>query len=90
MCSANRHGVYTSCCGAKKTKVRILLDTGSQISLIREGSIPQSDTCHMQDLTTVRGDTVHHKRCVVECTLESLDGIFNREVRNKLFLYEGV
>ena len=69
--------------GAKKTKVRILLDTGSQISLIREGIIPQSDTCHMQDfnLTTVGGVTVNHKLRVVECTLESLDGTFNREVR---------
>ena len=69
--------------GAKKTKVRILLDTGSQISLIREGIVPQSDTCHMQDfnLTTVGGDTVNHKLRVVECTIESLDGTFNREVR---------
>ena len=69
--------------GGKKTKVRILLDTGSQISLIREGIIPQSDTCHMQDfnLTTVGGNTVSHKLCVVECTLESLDGTFNRDVR---------
>ena len=69
--------------GGKKTKVRILLDTGSQISLIREGIIPQSDICHMQDfnLTTVGGDTANHKLRVVECTLESLDGTFNREVR---------
>ena len=69
--------------GAKKTEVRILLDTGSQVSLIREGIIPQSDTCHMQDfnLTTVGGDTVNDKLRVVECTLESLDGTFNREVR---------
>ena len=69
--------------GAKKTKVRILLDTGSQISLIREGIIPQSDNCHMQDfnLTTVGGATVNHQLRVVECILESLDGTFNREVR---------
>ena len=69
--------------GAKKTKVRILLDTGSQVSLIREGIIPQSDNCHMQDfnLTTVGGATVNHQLRVVECTLESLDGTFNREVR---------
>ena len=37
----------------------------------------------MQDfnLTTVGGATVNHQLCVVECTLESLDGTFNREVR---------
>ena len=60
---------------AEKTKVRILLDTGSQISLIREGIIPQSDTCHMQyfNLTTVGGDTVNHQLRVVKCTLGSLD-----------------
>ena len=69
--------------GAKKTEVRILLDTGSQVYLIREGIIPQSYTCHTQylNLTTVEGDTVNHQLRVVECTLESLDGTFNREVR---------
>ena len=48
-----------------------------------EGIIPQSDNLHMQDvnLTTVGGATVNHQLRVVECTLESLDGTFNREVR---------
>ena len=71
--------------GAKKTKMRILLDTGSQISLIRERIIPQSDNnyCYMQyfNLTTVGGATVNSQFRVVECALESLDGTFNREVR---------
>ena len=69
--------------GAKKSKVRILLETGSQISLIREGIIPQSDTCRMHkfDLTTVGDNTVNHQLRVIECTLESIDGTFNREVR---------
>ena len=65
--------------GAKKTKVRILLDTGSHISLIREGIIPPSDNCHMQDfnVTTVGGATENHQLRVIECTLESLDGTYN-------------
>ena len=69
--------------GGKKTKIRKLLDTGIHISLIREGIIPQSDNCHMQDFnhTTVGGDTANHKLRVVKCTLESLDGTFTEMKR---------
>ena len=69
--------------GSKRTLVRALLDTGSQVSLIREGIIPKSNCEHMQDysLTTVGGDVITRKLRVVECVLESLDGTFNRNVR---------
>lgn len=69
--------------GSKKTPVRILLDTGSQTSIVREGIVPKSDNTHMQDfnLTTVGGVTRRYKLRVVECTIESLDGEFSRNVR---------
>ena len=71
--------------GSKKTLVRILLDTGSQVSLLREGMVPKSDNdnTYMQDfsLTTVGGDTKNLKLRVVECAIESLDGSFTRKVR---------
>ena len=53
------------------------------MSLIREGIILKSDIYNIQcfNLTTVGGDTVNHQLRVVECTLESLDGTFNRKVR---------
>ncbi|XP_014675991.1 PREDICTED: uncharacterized protein LOC106815968 [Priapulus caudatus] len=69
--------------GTKKTMVRILLDTGSQISLLREGIVPKSHCGQMQDfsLTTVGGDTLACKLRVVDCTLASLDGSFQCDVR---------
>jgi hypothetical protein len=71
--------------GSKKTLVRILLDTGSQASLLREGIIPKSDRddTHMQNfsLTSIGGNTVNCKLRVAKCNIESLDGTFSRNVR---------
>lgn len=69
--------------GSKKSLVRILLDTGSQISLIREGIVSTSKGNRMQDfsLTTVGGATMKKKLRVLECTLKSLDGSFSRDVQ---------
>ena len=68
--------------GTKRKSVRILLDTGSQISLLREGIIPKSGNDRMQDfsLTTVGGDTVDCNLRVGDSTLESIDGSFSRKI----------
>ncbi|XP_064643562.1 uncharacterized protein LOC135497661 [Lineus longissimus] len=68
--------------GQKKTLVRILLDTGSQASLIREGIVPMQGKPCMQNfnLTTVGGNTVNCQLRVVECTIENLEGTFSRSV----------
>ena len=68
--------------GSKKTMVRILLDQGSQVSLIREGIIPRSQDHSMQDfqITTVGGNTIQQRLRVADCTIESLDGDVVRQV----------
>ena len=67
--------------GKKKTLVRILHDSGSQISLLRAG-IVKSQGGQVQDfeLTAVGGDTITSKIRVLEATLECLDGSFSRDV----------
>ncbi|XP_064635219.1 uncharacterized protein LOC135492601 [Lineus longissimus] len=66
----------------KRCLVRILLDSGSQQSILREGIVPKTPSCVMQNfmITAVGGETSKQKLRVLDCILESLDRNIKRKI----------
>ena len=68
--------------GNKRYLIRILLDTGSQVSLVREGIIPTScnDTFQNFEITTAGGGVMQRKLRLLDCEIEDFNGTVNRKV----------
>lgn len=62
--------------GNHRHLVRILLDSGSQATLLREGIFPRNsrDTYQDYDLSLVGGSTIKRKLRLMDCILEDVDG----------------
>ncbi|XP_072019604.1 uncharacterized protein [Amphiura filiformis] len=61
-------------CGNQRYKVRLLLDDGSQATLVRKGIFPQTAQDIYQDhnLTLVGGTTVNRKLRLLDCHIEDI------------------
>ena len=62
--------------GNHRQLVRILLDSGSQATLLREGIFPRNsqDTYQDHDLSLVGGSKIRRKLRLLDCFLEDVDG----------------
>ena len=62
--------------GNSRQLVRILLDGGSQASLVREGLFPRTGQDYYQDhdLTLVGGAKIHRKLRILDCSIEDMEG----------------
>ena len=62
--------------GNNRQLVRILLDGGSQASLVREGLFTRTGQDYYQDhdLTLVGGAKIHRKLRVLDCSIEDVEG----------------
>ena len=71
--------------GNRRVPVRVLLDSGSQVSLVREGVLPKCKDGYdaMQDfsLTVVGGTSMTKTLRVMDCVIESMDGEVKRDIR---------
>ncbi|MCG8432222.1 MAG: hypothetical protein MJA29_13770, partial [Candidatus Omnitrophica bacterium] len=68
--------------GNRRYLVRVLLDTGSQASLVREGIIPLSsdNTFQNYEITTAGGGIMQRNLRVLDCEIEDLSGSINRKI----------
>ena len=66
-------------CGNIRRKVRILLDGGSQATLLREGIFPRTDQDVYQnhDLSLVGGGKITRKLRLLECHIEDVGGTWS-------------